>query len=82
MTEDFEREVDKVLSGELQTTTSITLVSPNDVDKYLKNEGLEQGDFDSSGWDWDFWMTYGKGEDRFELTGSGWYNNGLTFSRV
>lgn len=77
---DFESLIDKVISGELQTVNSgEVLISPEVVNTYLKSNGLDQGDFDSNGWDWDFWMTYYKGDKKFTLAGSGWYNNGLSF---
>ncbi len=78
--EDFKKEIDKVLSGEITTTESLTLVSPHEVDAYLTEEGLTQGDFDSNGWDWDFWMSYYKNGKKYFLAGSGWYNRGLSFS--
>ena len=77
--EDFEKEIDKVISGEIQLANSNILMSPEKVNVYLISEGLEQGNFDSNGWDWDFWMEYFKGDKKFILSGSGWYNNGLSF---
>ncbi len=78
--EDFKNEIDKVLKGEFNSTSSDILISPNDIDNYLKEAGLQQTNFDSNGWDWDFWMGYRKDEKEYVLSGSGWYNNGLTFS--
>ena len=78
--EDFKIEIDKVLIGEIAIASSHTLVSPDVIDTYLKSEGLEQGNFDSNGWDWDFWMEYQKGGKKYTLSGSGWYNTGLSFS--
>lgn len=77
--EDFKKEIDKVLRGEFSRASSNTLISPNEIDAYLKSEGLEQGNFDSNGWDWDFWMEYLSKDKRYILSGSGWYNTGLTF---
>lgn len=77
--EDFEKEIDKVISGEIQLANSNILISPEKVNLYLKSNGLEQGNFDSNGWDWDFWMEYFKEGKKFILAGSGWYNNGLSF---
>lgn len=78
--EDFKKEIDKVLSGEIKLASTDKLISPDLVDGYLISEGLEQGNFDSNGWDWDFWMEYIKGDLTYILSGSGWYNRGLTFS--
>lgn len=78
--EDFIKEIDKVLSGEIKLANTQTLLSPDTIDSYLKESGLEQGNFDSNGWDWDFWMEYLKEDKTYVLSGSGWFNNGLSFS--
>lgn len=78
--EDFKKEIDKVISGEIKLANTQTLLSPNTIDSYLKESGLEQGNFDSNGWDWDFWMEYLKEDKTYILSGSGWFNNGLSFS--
>lgn len=77
--EDFKKEIDKVIQGEISSTTSNTLISPDDIDTYLKEEGLKQEDFESNGWYWDFWKEYTKDGKTYILGGSGWYNNGLSF---
>ena len=79
--EEFKEGIQKVLNGELQYVKSSVLLSPNDVHEYLESIDLEQGNFDSNGWDWDFWMSYTKDGVTYTLAGSGWYNNGLTFSK-
>lgn len=77
---DFEGSIDKVLSGELQSVNSgEVLISPELVSIYLKSQGLEEGNFDSNGWDWNFWAEYLKEDKKFVLAGSGWYNKGLSF---
>jgi hypothetical protein len=78
--EDFKREIDKVISGEISSTSSSILISPHEIDSYLISEGLEQGNLDTNGWDWDFWMDYSKDDKKYILSGSGWYNRGLSFS--
>lgn len=78
--EEFKKEIDKVINGELESVTTKTLISPDTVDKYLQSIGLEQGNFDSNGWDWDYWMEYIKDDKYYVLSGSGWYNNGISFS--
>lgn len=77
--EDFTKEIDKVLSGEIKVANTETLISPETINIYLKKEGLEQGNFDSNGWDWDFWMEYIREDKTYILSGSGWYNRGLSF---
>ncbi len=79
--EQFENEIEKVLKGEFKETTSNGIVSPHEVDRILKDTfGLVRGEFDSNGWDWDFWMNYSKDGKTYCLSGNGWFNKGLTFS--
>lgn len=77
--EDFKKEIDRVIKGEITGAKSKILVSPDEVDKYLTSLGFVQEDFDSNGWSWDFWMSYSKDGIRYTLSGSGWYNTGLVF---
>jgi len=80
--EDFLNEIDKVISGEFTSTKSNMLISPINVANYLEDIGFVKEDFDSNGWDWDFWATYVRGEERFQLTSNGCYKKGLIFSRI
>jgi hypothetical protein len=77
--EEFKKEIEKVINGEVEFAQSKTLISPDEADKYLQSIGFEQEEFDSNGWDWDFWMGYSKDEKSYVLSGSGWYNDGLSF---
>jgi hypothetical protein len=77
--EEFKELLLKVLSGEIKSFTTSTLMSPDVVAKIILESGFEEGDFDSNGWDWDFWQTYTKDGVKYCLSGSGWYNRGLTF---
>lgn len=79
--EEFKEKAQRVLEGKAVCFTTIELLSPDKADQVLKSLNFEQGDFDSNGWDWDFWMTYYKDGEKYTLSGSGWYNNGLTFSK-
>lgn len=77
--EDFKEQLSKVLNGEIKSFTTSTLMSPDQADKIILEHGLVQGDLDTNGWDWDFWHTYYKDNVKYCLSGSGWYNRGLTF---
>lgn len=79
--EEFKLQVEKILSGELESFKTPNLESPDKADQVLKSLGFQQEDFDSNGWRWDFWMNYSKDGSIYTLSGSGWYNNGLTFSK-
>ena len=76
---EFKEQLSKVLNGEITSFKTSALMSPDEADTILKEYGLEEGDLDTNGWDWDFWMTYYKDDVKYCLSGSGWYNRGLTF---
>jgi len=79
--EEFKQQVEKLLQGEFDSFKTEELLSPDKADKILKDLGFEQGNFDSNGWDWDFWQDYEKDDVKYTLAGSGWYNNGLSFTK-
>lgn len=79
--EEFKKQIEQVISGELNDVASKNLISPHVIDEFLKELGYNRIDFDSNGWDWDFWITYQKDDDKFTLSGSGFYNQGLFFSK-
>lgn len=78
---DFRVDIEHVINGNIDSVKSNTLISPDEADKVIKDLGLERYDFDNNGWDYDFWVFYNKGDDKFVLSGSGWYNRGLTFAK-
>ena len=60
---------------EFKINVSMTL-SPNEAIEVLNGQGFhEVGDFDSNGWQWDWWESfYNKDRDIFiNLNGSGWH---------
>lgn len=77
--ETFKLEIDSVLNGEKERVTSEIWISPEWIDLYLNSKGLEQGEFDSNGWQYDFWIGYMKNDKQYALAGSGWYGNSITF---
>jgi hypothetical protein len=79
--EEFKENLLILLDGQIDTFKTETLISPDKADQILKENGFAQKDFESNGWDWDFWMTYEKDGCEYTLGGSGWYNNGLHFSK-
>jgi hypothetical protein len=80
--EEFKEQLLKVLAGEIILFKTSTLVSPDEASKILEEHGFEKGDMDTNGWDWDFWQTYYKDNVEYCLSGSGWYNRGLTFGKT
>lgn len=80
--EEFKQKAQRVLEGKAVSFTTTELLSPDKAEKILLDLGFEdEDDFDCNGWDWDFWKKYSKDEQTYTLEGSGWYNNGLTFSK-
>lgn len=79
--EDFKKQVKKLLDGDFDSFKTSDLIAPDKADQVLKSLGFEQKSFDSNGWQWDFWMEYSKDGNTYTLAGSGWYNDGLTFSK-
>lgn len=57
----------------------------NDVIEYIRERpdffGFEVGDFESNGWQWDFWQPFKLNGESFMLSGSGYYGK-LTIKRI
>lgn len=53
-------------------------ISPSQLKNILENElGFEEADFDTNGWQWDFWITTGKDGVDYMIAGTG-----MTFEMV
>ena len=77
--EEFKKEIDKVLSGEIESAGSKTLISPADVDEYLRSVVVvEDVNYESSFWD--YWFYYDIDHKEYTLTYNSWDYKGLTFS--
>lgn len=78
--EQMASKIDMTVAG-IINDAALHYVSPNEAVEYLRKitdmEDLEE--FDSNGWDWDFWMGFKKGEIHYTLSGSG-YRGELYFS--
>lgn len=79
--EEFKQQIVRLLNGKFDAFKTSNLIVPDKADQVLKSLGFQWEDFDSNGWDWDFWVTYSKDGNKYTLSGSGWYNNGLAFSK-
>lgn len=71
--------IQTVLDGE-EERVALHYISPSTAVKYLNNiDGVENlEDFDSNGWDWDFWMGFEFEGAKYTLAGSG-YQGTLNF---
>lgn len=71
--------INKVINGE-QKSVSLDGIYPNDVKEYIEELGGEDlQEFDSNGWQWDFWMYFLYNGQRYMLAGSGYFGD-LTFN--
>ena len=73
--------VESVLNGSKESV-DIYYVSPSDVGEYLKiNHNINSHvEFDTNGWDWDYWIIKEIKDKYYILSGCGYYNNYVTFS--
>jgi hypothetical protein len=53
----------------------LPLVTPNDVQEFMKSIGYEKNNIDTNGWQWDYWIDYSNGGKVFTFSGSGYYGN-------
>jgi hypothetical protein len=69
----------KVISGKTKSV-EIFGIYPNDVIEYVTKElkGKHKEDWDTNGWQWDYWMDFEIDNEKYTLSGSGYYG-GATF---
>ena len=73
--------IDVVLSGE-RDEINIDFMSPNEACTYLKGKGATvESDFDTNGWQWDFWINIKLNGIDYRLDGSGYYGD-MRFLKV
>lgn len=49
-------------------------VSPSELGEMLESFGYEQDDFDTNGWEWDFWSNYSHDNlPQLRMSGTGFY---------
>ena len=68
-------QISKVVEGEIPSFEMDYPISIDTITEYLKEKHqLEDTDeFESNGWQWDYWMYYQGEQGRFVLGGVGWY---------
>lgn len=71
-----------VLDGTIKSA-QLLFVRPNDVIKYIESIGGEyDGEMDTNGRCWDYWLTVSLNDKNYQLSGDGYYENSPTFSLV
>jgi hypothetical protein len=77
---EMEKKIKSVLDGE-KTEVTLYYVRPNDVIRCVeKLGGKDEEEFDSNGWQWDYWLYFTYKDNRYSLGGDGYYSNHCTFS--
>lgn len=79
ITQSTVKSIERVLSGQWKDCR-LPYVCISDVDKIMKAFGVDtdNSDFDTNGWQWDFWKKYRVDGKVYMLSGSGYYG-GTTF---
>jgi hypothetical protein len=75
MREAFLAQMVEVITGRKDTTDKVDYISPDQAEKLLLSAGfkIESKDFDTNGWDYDYWLTLKINGKFFVVTGSGYY---------
>lgn len=72
-------DIQSVLKGE-KIFVEILFVRPNDIIEYVRSVGgIDNHDFDTNGWQWDFWAYVYFEEKKYMLSGDGYFGNSITF---
>lgn len=71
-------EVDKVINGEVQAYESEFLPPSVIVDYIQENYTIEDYDFESNGWQWDFWIRFKINDVKYCIAGCGYWG-GVAF---
>lgn len=68
--------IDKVISGE-EESVKLYYVRPNDVISYLKeiDPNLDDDEFQTNGWQWDYWSQIIFKGQHYRLSGDGYSQN-------
>lgn len=75
----FKQDVSKLLSEEIDNVENDCL-SIGDVDQYLNELGTNLDNYNSNGWQHDYWRSWNINETKYTLAGSGYYG-GISFSK-
>jgi hypothetical protein len=88
-TEEIKKEIEQrmiegiqaVLQGK-QDEADLLYCRPADVERYLVSIGVQSplDEFETNGWQWDYWAKIIIGENTYMLCGDGYYGDGATFS--
>ena len=76
--ENMETKLKLVLNG-TEDSVKIMYCKPDDILSYLN---VECEDFDTNGYQWDYWFNVVVDGITYSVSGDGYYNNSLTFSKL
>lgn len=74
-------DIDSVLSGKSKFERLLG-VRPSKVINYLKtlDNDLDEGQLETNGWEWDFWIPISYNGKAYILSGDGYYNDTINFA--
>ena len=71
--------IKKVLEGE-EKSVNLYFVRPNDVVNCVeKLGGIDEEERETNGWQWDYWMYFSYKDNRYSLSGDGFYSDTCSF---
>ena len=73
-------DIQSVIQGEKENV-ELLYCRPADVQEYITSIGGELDDFETNGWQWDYWVKVKIGESNYMLSGDGYYGNSADFSK-
>ena len=74
------QDIQSVINGEKENV-SLLYTRPNDIIKYIKSlGGSSQDDFDTNGWQWDYWFNITLDGNKYSVSGDGYYSDSASFS--
>jgi len=78
--EEMKKNIELVESGK-EKTIELYHSTLSDIMNHLEANGfIDNEDMDTNGWQWDFWRTVRKNGTHYQLSGSGYYGNSITFN--
>ena len=77
-----EKEILSVLNGE-KDEASLLYTRLNDVIKFVESQGgSDDQNVDTNGWQWDYWAYVTHNNQKYMISGDGYYSDTCEFSKV
>ena len=74
------QDIQSVLDGTIKQI-GLLYVRPNDIIVYIESiGGKNNDDFETNGWQWDYWLTLTIDNKKYSISGDGYYGDTVYFS--